>query len=176
MASQITSLTIVTSTPKLHITGLLRGIRRWQVNSPHKWPVTRKIIPFHDVIMSTRYRGLSIWCHLSSINPSHKSQNASVPYTTMQHFVTEIRTCVHISVTKWCIVGYLSDAFWDLWDGSIWISHKKRNHKMSYKASKPLDWMIKLRCPFGVTTWVGMSNYILKRWWGIVIHPCHNLS
>ena len=26
---------------------------------------------------------------------------------------------VHISVTKWCIVGYLFDALWDLWDGSI---------------------------------------------------------
>ena len=28
-------------------------------------------------------------------------------------------TCVNISVTKWCIVGYGTDAFWDLWDGSI---------------------------------------------------------
>ena len=55
----------------------------------------------------------------SPIDPSHKSQNASVPYPTMQHFVTEMCTCVHISVTKWCIVGYLSDALWDLWDGSI---------------------------------------------------------
>ena len=55
------------------------------------------------------------------IDPSHKSQNASVPYPTMQHFVTEMCTCVHISVTKWCIVGYLSDALWDLWNGSITI-------------------------------------------------------
>ena len=39
----------------------------------------------------------------------------SVLYPTMHHFVT----CVHISVTKWCIVGYLSDTLWDLWDGSI---------------------------------------------------------
>ena len=54
-----------------------------------------------------------------SIDPSHKSQNASLPYPIMQHFVTEMCTCVHISVTKWCIVGYLSDAFWDLWNGSI---------------------------------------------------------
>ena len=38
---------------------------------------------------------------------------------TMHHFVTEMCTCVHISVTKWCIVGYLSGALWDLWDGSI---------------------------------------------------------
>ena len=29
---------------------------------------------------------------------------------------------VHISLTKCCIVGYLSDALWDLWDGSIAIN------------------------------------------------------
>ena len=37
----------------------------------------------------------------------------------MHHFVTEMCACVHISVTKWCIVVYLSDALWDLWDGSM---------------------------------------------------------
>ena len=29
----------------------VRGIHRWPVNSPHKWPVTRKMFPFGDVIM-----------------------------------------------------------------------------------------------------------------------------
>ena len=29
----------------------VRGIHRWPVNSLHKWPMTRKILPFHDVIM-----------------------------------------------------------------------------------------------------------------------------
>ena len=28
------------------------GVHRWPVNSPHKWPVTRKMFPFDDVIMS----------------------------------------------------------------------------------------------------------------------------
>ena len=60
-----------------------------------------------------------------TIDPFHKSQNAPVPYPIMQHFVTEMCTCVHISVTKCCIVGYLSDALWDLWDGSIVISYWK---------------------------------------------------
>ena len=49
----------------------------------------------------------------------HKSHNATVPYSTMHHFVTEISTCVHISVTKRCIVGHLSNALWDVWVGSI---------------------------------------------------------
>ena len=61
MASQITSLTIVYSTvyssadqikhqssASLTFVG---GIHRWPVNSLHKWPVTRKKIPFDDVIM-----------------------------------------------------------------------------------------------------------------------------
>ena len=30
---------------------LVHGIHRWPMNSPHKWPVTRKTSPFHDVIM-----------------------------------------------------------------------------------------------------------------------------
>ena len=29
----------------------VRGIHRWPVNSPHKWPVTRKMLPFDDAIM-----------------------------------------------------------------------------------------------------------------------------
>ena len=29
----------------------VQGIHRGPVNSPHKWPVTRKMFPFHDVIM-----------------------------------------------------------------------------------------------------------------------------
>ena len=61
IASQITSLTIVYSTvysdadqrkkSKLRVTGLCVGIHRGPVNSRHKWPVTRKIFPFDDVIM-----------------------------------------------------------------------------------------------------------------------------
>ena len=49
----------------------------------------------------------------------HESQNTPGPYPTMHDFVTEMCICVHISVTKWCIVGYKSDALWDLCDGSI---------------------------------------------------------
>ena len=61
MASQITTLTIVCSTvysgadQRKHQSSALlvfvRGIHRPPVNSPHKWPVTRKMFPFDDVIM-----------------------------------------------------------------------------------------------------------------------------
>ena len=37
-------------TSKLRVTGLFA--RNSPVNSPHKWPVTRKMFPFEDVIMA----------------------------------------------------------------------------------------------------------------------------
>ena len=61
IASQITSLTIVYSAvysdadQRKHQSSaslaFVGGIHRRPVNSPHKWPVTRKMFPFDDVIM-----------------------------------------------------------------------------------------------------------------------------
>ena len=61
MASQITSLTIVYATIYLGADqtkhqssaslAFVRGIHRRPVNSLHKWPVTRKVFPFDDIIM-----------------------------------------------------------------------------------------------------------------------------
>ena len=61
MSSQITSLTIVYSTiysdtdQRKHQSStslaFVWGINWWRVTSPHKWPVTRKMFPYDDVIM-----------------------------------------------------------------------------------------------------------------------------
>ena len=40
----------------------VRGIHRWPVDSAHKGPVTRKILPFDDVIMSVCDKGLPTLC------------------------------------------------------------------------------------------------------------------
>ena len=76
--SQITSLTIVYSTvnsgadQRKHQSSASQafvcGFHRRPVNSPHKWPVTRKIFPFDDVIMPlanaiTTERLNAIWVH-----------------------------------------------------------------------------------------------------------------
>ena len=39
-------------TSTLRVTSLLRGIHRSPVNSPHKGPVKRRMLPFDDVIMT----------------------------------------------------------------------------------------------------------------------------
>ena len=75
IASQITSLTIVYSTIYSGVDqskhqssaslAFVWGIHRGPVNSPHKWPVTRKMFPFDDVIML--------------------SYNSPVLFNTMQH-------------------------------------------------------------------------------------------
>ena len=67
IASQITSPAIVYSTfysdadqrkyQSPASLAFVRGIHRGPVNSPHKWPVTRKMFPFDDVIMT------QIWIH-----------------------------------------------------------------------------------------------------------------
>ena len=68
IASQITSLTIVYSTvysgpdqtkhQSSASLAFVRGIHRGPVNSPHKWPVTRKMFPLDDVIMIISDTGL----------------------------------------------------------------------------------------------------------------------
>ena len=68
MASHITSLTIVYAivysgadqsfkkTSKLRASAFVRVIQ----NSPHKWPETRKMFPFDDVIMELYYEGCNV--------------------------------------------------------------------------------------------------------------------
>ena len=63
ITSQITSLTIIVysivysdADQRKHQSSasqaFVSGIQRRPVNSPHKWPVKRKMVPFDDVIMS----------------------------------------------------------------------------------------------------------------------------
>ena len=67
LASQITSLTVVNSivysgvNQRKHQSSeslaFVRKIHRGPVNFPHKWPVTRNMCPFDDVIMFRKQSG-----------------------------------------------------------------------------------------------------------------------
>ena len=76
---------------KLHPLAFVRGIHRWPANSPHKGPVTRKILPFDDVIISW----LSTWLYWA-IWPSCWRNNSHVklPFEYLQYL-----SCIHNQVT-----------------------------------------------------------------------------
>ena len=92
MASQITSLTIVYSTVysgadqrKHHSSASLafvRGIHRWPVNSPHKWPVSRKNVAIwwrhHIQFMNFPFRKCAccVSCHIRILVSRHQSNMA----------------------------------------------------------------------------------------------------
>ena len=98
VASQITSLTVVYSTvysgadqrkhqssPSL---AFVWGIHRGPVNSPHKWPVTRKMFPFDDVIMSNCEYSQSMWVLLFPNTPLWKaSPNCMRDHALFEHVV-----------------------------------------------------------------------------------------
>ena len=50
-------------TSKLRVTAFVRGIHRWPVNSPHKGPVTRKMLSFDGVIIKS-HSSISGWWFL----------------------------------------------------------------------------------------------------------------
>ena len=124
IASQITSTTIVYSIvysdadQRKHQSSaslaLVRQIHRGPVNSPHKWPVTRKMIPFEDVIMRFHvvksscalwevYYAVSIVNILGAIDILSRGSNILHCITTerLRYRIDELR---HIStVHKWSI-------------------------------------------------------------------------
>ena len=55
----------------------VRGIDQWPVNSSHKGPVTRKMFPFDDAIMTTNCRSWSTNVRIL-LTPTTKSQMAHV--------------------------------------------------------------------------------------------------
>ena len=94
LASQITSLTVVYSivysgvNQRKHQSpaslAFVREIHRGPVNFPHKWPVTRKMFPFDDVIMliSTFFICLSNMWH----NKSHDFHDSSCSWLCVMYW------------------------------------------------------------------------------------------
>ena len=95
IASQITSLTIVYPTDysgayqSKHQSSaslaFVRGIHRGPVNSSHKWPVTRKMSPFDDVIMVS---GMANSKFLTLLRDTH-NWNFSISYLQIFWFAVK---------------------------------------------------------------------------------------
>ena len=107
IASQITSLTIFYSTvypgadqSKHQSSASLAfvwGIHRGPVNSPHRWPVTRKMFPFDDVIIEAQF----------AVGTMRKHQS----FTLLAWWVTSQRTSNAESVPCYVILV-------------LWITHR----------------------------------------------------
>ena len=103
MVSQVTSLTIVYSTIYLDADqrkhqssaslAFVRGIHRGPVNSPHKEPVTRKMFPFDDAIMT--------WAHEDTIT-NHVAVNSVVCEIILEIWMITYLLCADFTnVLSW---------------------------------------------------------------------------
>ena len=108
MTSQITSLTIVYSTvysgvdQRKHQSSaspaFVRGIHRWPVNSPHKWPVTRKMVLLDDVIMNM----LRVVHNILQIHDSNIQGYCSVEYHAPMFFSCQVYIPADTYVEIYC--------------------------------------------------------------------------
>ena len=102
---QITSLTVVYSTvysgadqgkhQSSASLAFVRGIHRSPVNSPHKWPVTRKMFPFDDVIMEHLFRlRPHTWYTILGIGHPLKLKHWCLGFISNNKF--DVRSFVHL--------------------------------------------------------------------------------
>ena len=108
LASQITSLTVVYSIVYTGVNqrkhqssawlAFVREIHRGPVNFPHKWPVTRKMFPFDDVIMWSSVSGttwfLAIWT--STIK-------YALLFDNLKHESSCCIYCGTLVISAWCV-------------------------------------------------------------------------
>ena len=122
MASQITSVSIVCSTVCSRVDqtkrqssaslAFVRGIHRWPVNSPHKGPVTRKMLPFDDVILYVRILQSTYGCFLL-FSPLKPSVRNNCTWTTMR-YTKVITFVISLSVpVVWIVIKHCSALYWN---------------------------------------------------------------
>ena len=133
IASQITSLTIVYSTvysgadQRKHQSSaslaFVRGIHRGPVNSPHKWPVTRKMFSFGDVIMCTQNTfHLTDFINQSYTELSHNCGEKKRKQKQHTKIQKQLRSKWSKWMIKWMLSGFLA-FYWSFVD----FTHKKTN-------------------------------------------------
>ena len=146
IASQITSLTIVCSTvysdadQRKYLSSaslaFVRGNHRGPVNSPHKWPVTRKMFPFDDVIIYV-YRIDSDISHVELF-----SQHYSCCQTIVNFHSTAI---ILVGTSKTGNGTDINGCHWHQIDAIFSESKNKSNTTLSnrqYNISSHLKWVL----------------------------------
>ena len=163
IASQITSLTIVCSAfysyadQRKHQSSaslaFVRGIHQGPVNSPHKWPVTRKMFPFDDVIMlyhDRPVRNIHSWTHFQdrSRNVVTHPEHEYIAYLVQVYrwLVQERRNSsalaieLHLSCTN----------------PSIWLY--PHTHGLL------IQWMLRWKCTLCDYRYLWQRSRVVKKW------------
>ena len=160
VAFQITSLTIVFWTVYLDTDerkhqssaslAFVWGIHRGPVNSPHKWPVTRKMFPFDDVIMNFCYQAGCIYGGISSLFHSGLPFLTDIKWCTWDFTLLDVilnlgQIYEYISVFKICSSWKIHYKF------IVILTHSNVNtQKIHIHAKLPL----KRRHVFKGTVWI----------------------
>ena len=143
IASQITNLSIVYSTVHSDADdtkhqssaslAFVQGIHRWPVNFPHKWPVTRRMFPFDDVIMESSPSGQSPplypnvmvrWVQVCDVTYIvFRVREPYVGSAQEKHSVIRSDQVPERHMTHWCLFGStrVESCYNSLWPGdTIW--------------------------------------------------------
>ena len=79
----------------------MRVMHRGPVNSPHKWPVTRKLFPFDEVIMSNFSRD-SLKVQSYAFHLTYAAMiNTLRPRQNGRHFADDIFKCIFLNQNAW---------------------------------------------------------------------------
>ena len=101
----------------------VRGIHRRPVNSPHKWPVTRKMFPFDDVIMIS-FR----WCTFGTVIPNSEllEERRQLLRDGLLDFSKTFKNAILGMAITAIVLGTIGkfSVHW-MWYQTIWLSNLK---------------------------------------------------
>ena len=140
MASQITSLTVVYTTlyseedKRKHQSSaslaFVWGIHRWPVNSPHKWSVRWRMLPFDDVIMYVSHRrilnSLNLECWSVYMRLRYVIQWYTIPWATKTLVIVRKVFNPNLQISFMCITYCIWDnitSFHTLQKKNLCINH-----------------------------------------------------
>ena len=166
MASQITRLTIVYSTvysgadqrkhQRSTSLAFVRGIHRWPVNSSHKRPVTRKLLPFDDVIMfvvgvyySRKRRQLCFLTVVRFYPFVFVCLSATLRNRYARIFMTNSGYHRHGTGNHWWHCHGVLDYHIDTWFLFLFLSGHVKNVVLLARPLKPPNWRVCENCSLG---------------------------
>ena len=146
----------------------------WNRNSVHSWN-------WHQDTITIQIAGYLAWLwwmqsvNLTHIDLSHKYDNPPVPYPTMHHFVTEVCSRVHISVMKWCTVGYLMHCGMgetNLFNSNSLHTDCQPSCRICHLNKISVEWCTN---DLGWRHWIGSCVFLQSPIWQLIILWGHNI-